>query len=184
MQVFPIRSGQTLLTHFIIWRDDRFELYSSQFRQWNPLGHIQCPRRGANPPGVQIQCSRGLIRVSTDSYSSVEARAHWLEQFRAHSDGGFFRSSFPAGSGYRVSPRSLIFAYLSVHATDLLSSYGHGYFLLFDCILVQIQEIWLTSRLYVFSRLFVFPCMNNFYSWYWAIDILYSCMHLYMIVKP
>jgi hypothetical protein len=51
-----------------------------------------------------------------------------LEQFRAHSDGGFFRSSFPAGSGYRISPGSLIFAYLSVHAADLLSSYGHGYF--------------------------------------------------------
>ena len=29
MQVFPIRSGQTLPTHFIIGRDDRFELYSS-----------------------------------------------------------------------------------------------------------------------------------------------------------
>ncbi|MCZ2221976.1 hypothetical protein NUW87_11505, partial [Corynebacterium pilbarense] len=62
-------------------------------------------------------------------------------QFQAHSDGGFFKSGFPAGSGYRVSPRSLIFAYLSVHAADLLSSYDHGYFLLFDYIPVQIQEI-------------------------------------------
>jgi hypothetical protein len=72
-----------------------------------------------------------------DIHSSIETRAHLLEQFRAHSE----RSSFPAGSGYRISPKSLIFADLSVHASDLLSSYDHGYFLLFDCISVQIQEI-------------------------------------------
>jgi hypothetical protein len=83
---------------------------------------------GANPPGVQIQCRRGPIQVPTLIPSSVETRAHLLEQFQAHSGGGFFRSSFPAGSGYRISPGSLIFAYLSVHASDLPSSYDHGYF--------------------------------------------------------
>jgi hypothetical protein len=92
------------------------------------VGRIQCPRRGANPPGFLIQCRRGPIRVPTDIHSSIETRAHLLEQFRAHSDGGFFRSSFPAGSGYRISPESHIFADLSVHASDLLSSYYHGYF--------------------------------------------------------
>jgi len=51
-----------------------------------------------------------------------------LEQFQAHSDGGFFKSSFPAGSGYCISPESHIFVDLSVHASDLLSSYDHGYF--------------------------------------------------------
>jgi hypothetical protein len=45
-----------------------------------------------------------------------------------HSDGLFFRTSFPAGSGYRTSPESHIFADLSVHASDLLSSSDHGYF--------------------------------------------------------
>jgi hypothetical protein len=73
------------------------------------LGRIQCPRRGANPLGVQIQCRRGPIRVPTDIHSSIETRAHPLEQFQAHSDGGFFRSSFPAGSGYRISPESHIY---------------------------------------------------------------------------
>jgi hypothetical protein len=108
---------------------------AARFRRWNLLGRIQCPRRGANPPGVQIRCRRGPIRVSTDVHSSIETRAHLLEQFRAHSDGGFFRSSFPAGSGYRISPESHIFADLSVHASDLLSSYDHGYF----CYLIVFQ---------------------------------------------
>jgi hypothetical protein len=98
------------------------------------VGRIQCPRRGANPPGVQIRGRRGQIRVPTYIYSSIGPRAHLLEQFRARSDGGFFRSGFPAGSDYRISPESLIFADLSVHASDLLSSYDHGYFLLFYCI--------------------------------------------------
>jgi hypothetical protein len=118
-----------------------FEPYSSKFRWWNLLGCIQCSKRGANPPGVQIQCRRGQIRDPTDIHSSLEARALLLEQFRAHSDSGFFRSSFPASSGYRISPKSHIFADLSVHASNLLSSYDHEYFLLFDCIPVHIQEI-------------------------------------------
>jgi hypothetical protein len=92
------------------------------------LGRIQCSKRGANPPGVQIQCRRGQIRDPTDIHSSLEARALLLEQFRTHSNGGFFRSSFPAGSGYRISPESHIFADLSVHASDLLSYYDHRYF--------------------------------------------------------
>jgi hypothetical protein len=45
-----------------------------------------------------------------------------------HSDGPLFRTSFPAGSGYRISPELHIFADLSVHASDLLSSSDHGYF--------------------------------------------------------
>jgi hypothetical protein len=105
---FQSRSRQILPTHFLIWRDDRFEPYSSRFRWWNPLGRIQCPRRGANPPGVQIQCLRGQIRDPTDIHFSLETRALLLEQFRAHSDGRFFRTSFPAGSGYRISPESHI----------------------------------------------------------------------------
>jgi hypothetical protein len=51
-----------------------------------------------------------------------------LEQFPAHSDGLFFRTSFPASSGYRTSPKSHIFTDLSVHASDLLSSSDHGHF--------------------------------------------------------
>jgi hypothetical protein len=51
-----------------------------------------------------------------------------LEQFPAHSDGLSFRTSFPAGSGYRISLESHIFADLSVHASDLPSSSDHGYF--------------------------------------------------------
>jgi hypothetical protein len=125
---FQSRSGQILPTHFLIWRDDRFEPYSSRFRWWNPLGRIQCPRRCANPPGVQIQCLRDQIRDPTDIHFSLETRALLLEQFPAHSDGRFFRTSFPAGSGYRTSPESHIFADLSVHASDLLSSSDHGYF--------------------------------------------------------
>jgi hypothetical protein len=45
-----------------------------------------------------------------------------------HSDGPFFRMSFPASSGYRISLESYIFADLSVHASDLLSSSDHEYF--------------------------------------------------------
>jgi hypothetical protein len=92
------------------------------------VGRIQCSRRGANPLGVQIQCRRGPIRVPTDIHSSIETRAHLLEQFRADSDGGFFRSSFPAASVHRISPESHIFADLSVHASDLLSLMITGIF--------------------------------------------------------
>jgi hypothetical protein len=92
------------------------------------LGRIQCSRRCANPPGVQIQCLRDQIRDPTLIHFSLEARALLLEQFPAHSDGRFFWTSFPAGSGYRISPESHIFVDLSVHASDLLSSSDHGYF--------------------------------------------------------
>jgi hypothetical protein len=43
-------------------------------------------------------------------------------------DGLSFRTSFPASSGYRTSPKSHIFADLSVHASDLPSSFDHEYF--------------------------------------------------------
>jgi hypothetical protein len=46
----------------------------------------------------------------------------------AHFDDLFFRMSFPVGSGYRTSPESHIFADLSAHASDLLSSFDHKYF--------------------------------------------------------
>jgi hypothetical protein len=45
-----------------------------------------------------------------------------------HSDDRFFRTSFPAGSGYRTSLESHIVVDLSVHTSDLLSSSDHGYF--------------------------------------------------------
>jgi hypothetical protein len=125
---FHSRSEQILLTHFLIWRDDRFEPYSSRFSWWNPLRHIQCSRRCANPPGVQIQCLRDQIRDPTLTHFSLEARALLLEQFLAYSDGLNFQTSFPAGSGYRTSLESHIFVDLSVHASDLLSSSDHGYF--------------------------------------------------------
>ena len=130
--MFQSRSGHTLPTHFMIWWDDSFETYSSRFRWWNLLGCILCPRRGTNPPGVQIRCRRGSIRVPTNIHSSIETRAHLLEQFQAHSDGGFFKSGFPAGSGYCISLESLTFADLSLHASDMLSSYDHGYFFCFS----------------------------------------------------
>jgi hypothetical protein len=125
---FQSRSGKILPTHFLIWRDDRFEPYSNKFRWWNPLGHIQCSRRCANPPGVQIQCLRDQIRDPTLTHFSLDARALLLEQFPAYSDGLNFRMSFPTGSGYRTLPESHIFADLSLHASDLLSSSDHGYF--------------------------------------------------------
>jgi hypothetical protein len=51
-----------------------------------------------------------------------------LEQFPTHFDGLSFRTSFLAGSGYRTSSESHIFADLSVHASNLPSSSDHGYF--------------------------------------------------------
>jgi hypothetical protein len=45
-----------------------------------------------------------------------------------HFDSLFFRTSFLAGSGYRTSLESHIFADLSVHALDLVSSSDHRYF--------------------------------------------------------
>jgi hypothetical protein len=125
---FQSKSGQILPTHFLIWRDDHFEPYSRRFRWWNPFGRIQCSRRCANPPGIQIQCLRDRIRDPILIHFSLEVRALLLEQFPAHSDGPFFRMSFPAGSGYCISPESRIFADLSVHASDLLSSFDHKYF--------------------------------------------------------
>jgi hypothetical protein len=125
---FQSRSEQILLTHFLIWRDDRFEPYSSRFHWWNPLGHIQCSKRCANPPGVQIQCLRDQIRDLALTHFILEAGALLLEQFQAYFNGLNFQTSFPAGSGYRTSPESHIFADLSVPASDLLSSSDHGYF--------------------------------------------------------
>jgi hypothetical protein len=51
-----------------------------------------------------------------------------LEQFPAHSNSLSFRTSFPAGSIYHTSPKSHIFADLSVHASDLPLSSDHVYF--------------------------------------------------------
>jgi hypothetical protein len=125
---FQSISEPILPTHFFIWRDDRFEPYSSRFLWGNPLGCIQCSRRCANPPGVQIQCLRDQIRDPTLTHFNLEARVILLEQFPAYSDGLNFRTSFPAGSDYRTSPELHIFVDLSVHASDLLSSFDHGYF--------------------------------------------------------
>jgi hypothetical protein len=136
MQSFRADLRQILLTHFLIWRDDRFEPYSSRFHWWNPLGRIQCSRRCANPPGVQIQCLRDQIRDPTLTHFSLEARALLLEQFPAYSDSLNFRTSFPAGSSYRTSPESHIFVDLSVHASDLLSSSDPRVFL---CYLIVFQ---------------------------------------------
>jgi hypothetical protein len=71
-----------------------------------------------------MQC----LRDPTLIHFSLEARALLLEQFLAHSDDLSFRTSFPAGNGYRTSPELHIFANLFVHASDLLSSFDHGYF--------------------------------------------------------
>jgi hypothetical protein len=45
-----------------------------------------------------------------------------------HSDGLSFQTSFLAGSGYRISQESHISVDLSVHASDLHSSFDHEYF--------------------------------------------------------
>jgi hypothetical protein len=45
-----------------------------------------------------------------------------------HSNGLFIQTIFPTGGGYHTSPESHIFADLSMHASDLLSSFDHGYF--------------------------------------------------------
>jgi hypothetical protein len=92
-------------------------------------------KEGRKPPRVQIRCRKGPIRVPIDVHSSIETRAHLLEQFRAHFYGGFFRSSFLAGRDYRISPESHIFADLSMQASDLLYSYDHEYF----CYLILFQ---------------------------------------------
>jgi hypothetical protein len=164
-------SGQTFGVACICSRADPAKLFRpiSSFDETIVLSHIAADSNGGifwgafsvqggaqTPQGSKSGCRRGPIRVPTDIYSSIETRVHLLEQFQAHSDGGFFRSGFPAGSGYRISPESPIFSDLSVHASDLLSSYDHGYFLLFYCIPVQIQEILLTSRFYISSRLLYF----------------------------
>jgi hypothetical protein len=111
----------------------------------------------ANPPGVKIQCLRDQIRDPALTHFSLEARVFLLEQFPTYSDGLNFWTSFPAGSGYRTSSESHIFADPSVHASDLLSSSDHGYFfMLFDCIPVLIHKIWLTFIFYISSRLLYF----------------------------
>jgi hypothetical protein len=92
------------------------------------LGASSAPGGAQTPPGVQIQCLRDRIRDLILIHFSLEARALLLEQCPGHSDGPFFWTSFPAGSGYHISPELRIFADLSVHASDLLSSSDHGYF--------------------------------------------------------
>jgi hypothetical protein len=92
------------------------------------LGASSAPGGAQTPLGVQIQCLRDRIQDPILIHFSLEARALLLEKFPVHSDGPFFRTSFPAGSGYHISPESRIFADLSVHASDLLSSSDHGYF--------------------------------------------------------
>jgi hypothetical protein len=103
----------------------------------HPVSQEVCkPPRGPDPSASETRSEiRSLIHFS------LEARALLLEQFPAHSDGLFFRMSFLAGSSYRTSPESHIFADLSVHASNLLSSSDHGIFMLFSCIPVMIHEI-------------------------------------------
>jgi hypothetical protein len=153
---YQSRFGQILRTHFVIWRDDRFEPYSSRFHWWNPLGGIQCPQEVCKPPGVQIQCLRDQIRDSTVTHFSLDARALLLEQFPAYSDGLNSQTSFPAGSGYHISLESHIFADLSVKHQICYHLLITGIFMLFDCILVLIHEIWLTFIFYISSRLLYF----------------------------
>jgi hypothetical protein len=138
---YQSRYGRILPTQFCIWQDDRFEPYNIRFRWRNPLGRIQCPRRCANPPGVQVQCLRDQIRDLALIHFSLEARALLLEQFSERSDDLSFRASFPAGSGYRTSPESHILSiYPCMHQIcyHLLIT---GIFMLFSCILVMIHEI-------------------------------------------
>jgi hypothetical protein len=91
-------------------------------------GASNAPRRCPNPPEVQIQCLRDQIRDPELTHFSLEARALLLEQFPVYFNGLNSRTSFPAGSGYRISPESHIFADLSMHASDPLSSSDDGYF--------------------------------------------------------
>jgi hypothetical protein len=79
-------------------------------------------------PNNKDQCLRDQIRDPTVIHFSLETRVLLLEQFPAHSDGRFFRTIFPVGSGYHTSPESHIFVDLSVHASNPLSSSDHGYF--------------------------------------------------------
>jgi hypothetical protein len=46
----------------------------------------------------------------------------------AHSESLSYRTSFPAGSGYRISPELHMFSDLSMHASEFPSSSDHGYF--------------------------------------------------------
>jgi hypothetical protein len=79
-----------------------------------------------------------------------------------YSDSLNFRTSLPAGSGYRTSSESHIFVYLCMHQI-----YYHllimGIFMLFDCILVLIHEIWLTFIFYISSRLLYFHARTVLY---------------------
>jgi hypothetical protein len=86
------------------------------------LQEVSKPPRGLDPVP-----QRPDSRSDTHPYQSRGQGAS-LEQFPAYSDGLNFRTSFPAGSGYRTSPELHIFADRSVHALDLLSSSDHGYF--------------------------------------------------------
>jgi hypothetical protein len=85
------------------------------------LQEVRKPPRGLDP------VPRDQIRDAALTHFSLEARVLLLEQLPAYSDGPNFQTSFSAGSSYRTSLESHIFADLSVHASDLLSSSDHGY---------------------------------------------------------
>jgi hypothetical protein len=78
-----------------------------------------------------------------------------------HFDGLFFRTSFPAGSGYRTSPESHIFFDLSVHASDLLSSSDHRYFDVICLYSSDDPRDLADDYILYFQYAIVFPCLSR-----------------------
>jgi hypothetical protein len=101
-----------------------------------------------------------------------------------HSDSRFFRTSFPAGSGYRTSPESHIFADLSVHASDLLSSSDHGYF---DVICLYSSDDpcdLADDYILYFQYAIVFPCLSRIIHVIGQLMFFTSACILYILFKP
>jgi len=107
-----------------------------------------------------------------------------LEHFRANSDGGFFRLSFPTGSGYRTSLELHIFVNLSMHASDMLSSSDHRYF---DVIFLYSSDNprdLADDYILYFQYAIVFPCLSRIIHVIEQLMFFTSACILYMLFKP
>jgi hypothetical protein len=148
------------------------------------LGCIQGSRRCANPQG-SISSAPEIISVFRYSSISFQRPGHFYwDRFQLISMGITFQTRFPAFGGYHISPGSLIFANLSVHASDLPSSSDHMYFYVI-CLYSSDNPCDLTDDyILYFQYIIVFTWLSLIiHIIEWLMFFISTCI-IYILFKP
>jgi hypothetical protein len=147
-------------------------------------GASRVPGGAQTPQGSRSSASeiRSVFRHSSISFQRP-GRFYW-DRFQLIPMGITFRTSFPACSGYRISPGSPIFADLSVHASDLPSSSDHGYFYVI-CLYSSDDPCDLTDDyILYFQYIIVFPCLSLIIHIIGRLMFFISACIIYILFKP